>query len=220
MSGRVRVSHVVPLLALASLVLFATTALADVGHKVVPMPWFSGSWALEFIVTLFLVNILLNILLLMVPIFILSFFDYEKEVSSDWIWAIPMISVVGAYIDAGVFYYETIPMAAGLLLIGLSFFMVVTMYLRFGFRTGLVTCSFAVLMNMISWTGLVDFSGLMMFGLLVIGTVYVILLTLLFLRNSFSYVTRDPSFNRKKYPGQVISFSITIFLIMFALIYI
>ena len=197
----------------------AAVVLADVGHKVPKPPFFFGSYELEITVALFLVNLLLNACILLIPCLVLFYLDFEERISANWIWAIPMLSAVGAYIDVAVFYHDAIPQVVGLILVALSFFVVAVIYLGLRLSTGLIVCTLAFFLNLYSWSS-IEWSRSALVFLMVIGTIYVILLVFLFVRNTHSYVTRDPGLRRRDYPGQVVAFVITFGLILYALIYI
>jgi len=175
---------------------------------------FTGSSVAELYFGTFAVNILLNIIIFLFPLIILSKYDYEKDVSTMWIWVIPFISIIGAYIDIWIFEDNLIPWTTGLLLIGISFFFSAVIILEQKFMTGFLLALWSMAINYLAWRFLDfnDYSVVIAF-LWLFGVCYFIFLIALMFHNTVDFIRRNPDMHGKDLARQIFCISTTAILL-------
>jgi hypothetical protein len=162
-----------------------------------------GSTLEDQLVFTFLVNIVLNGLILMVPLTILMVKEYEAEISSIWPWSILLISLFGTFIDAAVFVSEIIPRIIGIILIGASYFLIIYFIMKQKVWTALSISIISSIVNYLCWT-YVTFDGAFVKILLFLGIGYLAIIIPLTLGNMYDYYIRKKQDNKALFMNKIV----------------
>lgn len=181
--------------------------------------WFIDPPLTRAIIMTFLLNILLNALIVVLPLLIFEKLNLDKDVDSSWLLAVPLLSIVGAYIDALVFETQVISMWLGLFLVAISFFMVITIYMKHNYYVGIIISAIAFLLNYSCWRYVeIDFleqvSFILGLMLIFIGIILVLLAVGVFINKTLKLLKKDTSISMPNYIKDLFVFLLMIFLII------
>jgi len=174
---------------------------------------FLGTEFLAFILFKSAVNLLLYMPAILIPTYVLGHYEIDKEIDSMWIWAIPAISVVGAFIDSQV-AFNNIGYLSGLALNFILFCVAVMLLMDYKLITGIIIGVIAVVTNHI-FQMYVTLNSDILFWIMMVAIVIFIFITAMFLNNTRQILMRSLEVSRTDYLRQLISYSTTCLLILY-----
>jgi hypothetical protein len=200
------------------LVVLSSGVLADMGPFF--MPHYEPKFKASNILDIFLFNLLLNAILLIVPLAILTKFDYEKELTGTWVWTVPFITAVGAYADYWAFESHVIGQSTALIIIGISYFVSVVLVLGHKFITGLIVAAWAMVMNHIAWGYWpMELEYYTFRAFWTVGLVLLAIIIALFGYNTLRFLARRTDLKKKDYLRQAFCTLTTLILLFFPFVY-
>ena len=158
------------------------------------------------------VNLLIYMPVVFIPTFILEFYKIEKEMDSMWIWAVPLISIVGAYIYSQV-AFNNIGYLFGMVL-NLLLCLTIMLLMDNKLITGIIVGILVTITN-IFFQMYVTLSSDHLFWVMMVAIVISIFITAMFLNNTRQILMRSKDVNRSDYLRQLISYSITCLLLLY-----
>ena len=133
-------------------ILFLPNAAAD------PLAYVTGSFVGDDILNFFMLNLVFNAMILLIPIFFLKEAGKEKRIEPLCLNAILLVTMWGAYIDGLVFSYmdtngeSLLPVLIGLSAVALTYLVITVPVLGYKVKTGVIVGLFALLINGFCWS--------------------------------------------------------------------
>lgn len=204
--------------AMACLMAVSAGAAANPGPY--PYPTHIFSWKAGVILDVFMVNLIFNAIIFIVPLAILTQLNYDKELSSTWAWTIPFITIVGAYADFWAFEIDAISRSTAIILIGVSYFFSVVLVLGYKITTGFIMAAWAMAVNYLVWKySASEFDEFTTRILWTVGLVLLAIMIAVFAYNTLRVLARRAEPKRKDYLRQAFCTIATLLLLFFPFLY-